>query len=62
MASLKAGIQRRHMTVAPVGAMDETFQEVTLKDSDGSQETVMVENPETLEHSKVGDQVVIMRS
>jgi hypothetical protein len=62
MASLKAGIQRRHMTLASVGAMDETFQEVTLKDSDGSQETVMVENPETLEHSKVGDQVVIMRS
>jgi hypothetical protein len=62
MASLKAGVPRRHLTVASVGAMDETFQEVALKDPDGSQETVMVENPETLEHLKVGDQVVITRS
>jgi len=49
------------MTVTSIEAIDETFQEVTLKGPDGSQETVMVENPETLDHLKVGDQVVITR-
>ena len=75
MASVKEGITaakpgepangggpQRHMTVVSVKAIDEAFQEVTLKGSDGSQETVMVENPEALEDMKVGDQVVITHS
>ena len=37
-------------------------QEVTLKGPDGSVETVMVENPESLKGIKVGDQIVITRS
>jgi preprotein translocase subunit YajC len=54
-----AGNPRRHMAVGSVEAIDKPFQEITLKGPDGSQETVMVENPETLEHLKVGDQIVI---
>jgi Cu/Ag efflux protein CusF len=55
----KAGSPPRHMAVVSVEAIDKPFQEITLKGPDGSQETVMVENPETLEHLKVGDQIVI---
>ena len=55
----KAGNPRQHMAVGSVEAIDKPFQEITLKGPDGSQETVMVENPETLEHLKVGDQIVI---
>jgi len=58
----KAAVPRRHMAVVSVEATDKTFQEVTLEGPDGSQETVMVENPEALEHIKVGDQVVITHS
>lgn len=57
-----AGVPRRHMAVVSIERIDEAFQEVTLKGPDGSLETVMVENPETLEHMRVGDQIVITRS
>jgi hypothetical protein len=58
----KAEASRRLTIVASVEAVDVADQEVTLKGPDGSVETVMVENPESLKGIKVGDQIVITRS
>jgi hypothetical protein len=60
--SPKARISRKRTIVASVETIDEVNQEVTLKGPDGSIETVMVENPETLQGLKAGDQLVITYS
>jgi len=56
------GAHRKLQFVASVSRIDAANQEVTLKGPDGSEETVMVENPETLNRVKVGDQIVITLS
>ncbi len=48
--------------VASVGTVDAADQEVTLREPDGSIETIMVVNPEDLGRIKAGDQVVIRRA
>jgi len=58
----RKGAHRRLEFVASVARIDPANQEVTLKGPDGSEETVMVENPETLNRVKVGDQIVITLS
>ena len=44
-----------------VERLDVDNQEITLKGPDGSLETIMVSNPESLSNFKVGDRVVITR-
>jgi hypothetical protein len=69
--SLKHGIaaakvggpsRKKHAVIARVAAIDTAEQEVTLKAPDGSLETIMVANPEYLEHVKVGDRVGLARA
>jgi hypothetical protein len=52
---------KQRAVVASVERVDETNQEITLKEPDGSLETIMISNPDYLSHLKVGDQVAITR-
>jgi hypothetical protein len=53
---------KKHAAIATVAAIDTVEQEVTLRGPDGSLETIMVANPEYLEHLKVGDRVGLARA
>ena len=53
--------KKKHALVASVAAVDAVNQEIMLKGSDGSLETIMVVNPGYLEHVKVGDRVGMTR-
>jgi hypothetical protein len=56
------GPSGKHRAVAAsVERVDAANQEITLKGPDGSLETIMVSNPESLSNFKVGDRVVITR-
>ena len=66
--SLKQGIitaklggpsAKKHALVLTVENVDVAEQEITLRGSDGSLETIMVANPEYLRHIKAGDRVGI---
>jgi hypothetical protein len=59
---LSGGLARKQTLVAIVEAIDESDQEVTLRGPDGSLETVMVDNPESLKSIKSGDRIVITNS
>jgi hypothetical protein len=52
---------KQHALSASVEGVDAANQEITLKASDGSLETIMVSNPDYLSHVKLGDRVVITR-
>ena len=52
---------KKRALAASVERVDIANQEITLKGSDDSLETIMVSNPEYLSHIKVGDRVVITR-
>jgi hypothetical protein len=49
----------KHHLVGSVERVDTYSQEVTLKGSDGSLQTIEITNPADLENVKVGDTVVI---
>jgi hypothetical protein len=49
----------KHHLVGSIERVDLYSQEVTLKGSDGSLQTIEVTNPEDLENVKAGDTVVI---
>jgi hypothetical protein len=49
--------RKRHAVIATVAAIDTAEQKVTLKGPDGGLETIMISNPEYLEHVKVGERV-----
>jgi hypothetical protein len=53
--------RKKHEIVAAVEKVDVANQEVTVRAPDGSLETVMVTNPEYLEHVKVGDRLGMTR-
>ena len=53
------GTAMKHHLVGSVERVDTYSQEVTLKGSDGSLQTIEITNPEDLENVKVGDTVVI---
>jgi hypothetical protein len=55
----QAGRHRSITFVSTIDRIDQQDQEVTLKGPDGSEETVMVENPDDLAQLKPGDQIVI---
>jgi Cu/Ag efflux protein CusF len=65
VASLREGLlavtgtAMKHHLVGSVERVDTYSQEVTLKGSDGSLQTIEIINPEDLENVKVGDTVVI---
>jgi hypothetical protein len=49
--------------IASVESINDVFQGmITLKDRTEARETVMVENPEPLEHTNVGDKTVITQN
>jgi len=67
-ASLNGGIMgvkpretdsNEHALATSVKGVDVGEQEVTIKGNDGSIETIIVANPEYLEHIKVGDRVAL---
>ena len=64
-ASLRAGLIAasgsviKHHLVGSIERVDIDNQEVTLKGSDGSVQTIEITNPEDLENVKAGDTVVI---
>lgn len=60
-ATLGGPSRKKHALVASIEKVDAANQEVTLKGPDGSLETIMVTNPEYLEHIKVGDRVGMTR-
>ena len=60
-ATLGGPSSKKHEIVAAVEKVDAANQEVTFRAPDGSLETVMVSNPEYLEHVKVGDRVAMTR-
>jgi hypothetical protein len=51
--------EKRHAMAASVENIDTANQEITLKASDGSLDTIMVSNPDYLSKVKVGDRIVI---
>ena len=53
------GTAMKHHLVGSVERVDTYSQEVTLKGSDGSLQTIEITNPEDLENVKAGDTVVI---
>ena len=65
VASLREGLlaatgtAMKHHLVGSVERVDTYSQEVTLKGSDGSLQTIEITNPEDLENVKAGDMVVI---
>ena len=65
LASLRDGLlaaigsPMKHHLVGSVERVDTYSQEVTLKGSDGSLQTIEITNPEDLENVKAGDTVVI---
>ena len=54
-----SGTAMKHHLVGSVERVDTYSQEVTLKGSDGSLQTIEITNPEDLENVKAGDTVVI---
>ena len=54
-----SGTAMKHHLVGSVERVDIDNQEVTLKGSDGSLQTIEITNPEDLENVKAGDAVVI---
>lgn len=54
-----AGTAMKHHLVGSIERVDLYSQEVTLKGSDGSLQTIEITNPEDLENVKAGDTVVI---
>jgi hypothetical protein len=54
--------KKEHALLTSVQSVDAIDQEIMLKAADGSIETIMVTNPEYLNHIKTGDQVVITRA
>jgi len=65
LASLRDGLisasrsAMKHHLVGSIERVDIDNQEVTLKGSDGSVQTIEIVNPEDLENVKAGDRVVI---
>src|SRR5215472_6219735 len=65
VASLREGLlaatgtAMKHHLVGSIERVDTYSQEVTLKGSDGSMQTIEITNPEDLENVKAGDTVVI---
>jgi hypothetical protein len=60
-ATLGGPSRRKHALVASVEKVDTVNQQITIKAPDGSLETIMVTNPEYLDHVKVGDRVGMTR-
>ena len=54
-----AGTAMKHHLVGSIERVDLYSQEVTLKGSDGTLQTIEITNPEDLENVKAGDTVVI---